>query len=96
MGYIWGHQSTTIWYYFENPNYNAIVVLMVQGVKPIMIEALMRKLTESIVALQLMKLTIDEDEEYPIDEPVYYGENDRTLEFFQVAWETAIDTELEA
>jgi len=34
-----------------------------------MIEALMNILTESIVALQLMKLTIDEDEEYPIDEP---------------------------
>ena len=53
----------------------------------------MNILTESIVALQLMKLTIDEDEEYPIDEPVFYGDNDRTLAFFQVAWETAIDTE---
>ena len=58
-----------------------------------MIEALMNILTESIVALQLMKLTIDEDEDYPIDEPVYYGDNVRTLAFFQVAWETAIDTE---
>jgi hypothetical protein len=34
-----------------------------------MIEALLNQLNKSIVALQLMKLTIDEDEDYPIDEP---------------------------
>ena len=60
-----------------------------------MIEALLKQLNKSIVALQLMKLTIDEDEDYPIDEPVYYGDNDRTLAFFQVAWDLVADTGVE-
>ena len=60
-----------------------------------MIEALLNRMTESIVALQLMKVTIDEDEDFPMDEPVYYGDNDRTLTFFQVAWDLVADTGVE-